>query len=319
MATRLTWLARAGWLLEQPLFWGSVATALAVKGGTRGRHAALRGSVCYLVAAFIANIVIKPPVYRRRPQGAGEGRITPVTSSFPSGHTASDSAFVFGVAQELPLLAVSLAAAATTAHWSLIRSEKHRISDVLAGGAIGLGVAYIMRKSWPPDTPQLRWPPASARSGGHRTEIGQAMVDVATIGLIQERSGRRRETLVDHPVARRPTRCRSPSCAGRRRPAVHPRPPAHPCRAAPGPWGMCRDGGRGAGHAHRATARYLPPRTARHNSNASDPGPTTSQLPRLYRAGLPLGSPRTRPADRRVTAAPRRPGDPRRSAPTASH
>ena len=151
MAMPITWLARAGWMLEQPLFWGSVATALAGRGETRGRQAALRGSVCYLVAAFIANIVIKPLVDRRRPQGAGEGRITPVTSSFPSGHTASNSAFVFGVAQELPGLAVPLAAAATAGHWSLIHSEKHHVSDVLAGGAIGLGVARIMRKSWPSD------------------------------------------------------------------------------------------------------------------------------------------------------------------------
>jgi membrane-associated phospholipid phosphatase len=151
VAMPVTWLARAGWMLEQPLFWGSVATALAGRGGTRGRQAALRGSVYYVVAAVIANIVIKPLVDRRRPQGAGEGRITPVTSSFPSGHTASDSAFVFGVAQELPGLAVPLAAAATAAHWSLIHSEKHHVSDVLAGGAIGLGVAHIMRKSWPSD------------------------------------------------------------------------------------------------------------------------------------------------------------------------
>jgi undecaprenyl-diphosphatase len=114
--------------------------------------------VCYLAAAVIANIVIKPLTYRRRPQSAGEGRITPVTSSLPSGHTASDSAFVFGVAQELPLLAIPLAAAATTAHWSLIRSDKHHVSDVLAGGAIGLGVAYITRKSWPPDGGPRRWP-----------------------------------------------------------------------------------------------------------------------------------------------------------------
>jgi membrane-associated phospholipid phosphatase len=149
VTTLLTWLARAGRILEQPLFWGGVATTLAVKGGTSGRQAARRGSAGYLVAAFVANIVIKPLVRRRRPQGAGEGRISPITSSFPSGHTASDSAFVFGVAQELPLLAIPLAAAATAAHWSLIRSEKHHVSDVLAGGAIGLGVAYLMRKSWP--------------------------------------------------------------------------------------------------------------------------------------------------------------------------
>jgi undecaprenyl-diphosphatase len=156
----VTWLARAGWMLEQPLFWGAVATALAGRGGIRGRHAALRGSGCYLVAAVIANIVIKPLFYRRRPQGAGKGRITPVTSSFPSGHTASDSAFVFGVAQELPLLALFLGAAATVAHWSLIHSNKHHLTDVLAGGAIGLGVAHIMRKSWPPHTNPIR------RAGG---------------------------------------------------------------------------------------------------------------------------------------------------------
>jgi membrane-associated phospholipid phosphatase len=162
VATVLTRLARVARIVEQPPFWGGVATALAVKGGTRGQQVALRGSVCYVVAAFIANIVIKPLVYRRRPQGAGEARITPYTSSFPSGHTASDSAFVFSVAKELPLLAVPLAAAATASHWSLIRSEKHHVSDVLAGGVIGLGVAYIVWKVWPPETfPRVRWPQAA--------------------------------------------------------------------------------------------------------------------------------------------------------------
>jgi undecaprenyl-diphosphatase len=160
VATHLTWLARAARIVEQPPFWGAVATALAVKGGRGDRQAALRGSVCYLVAAFIANIVIKPLVRRRRPQGAGEGRIGPYTSSFPSGHTASDSAFVFGAAQESPLLLIPLAGAATAAHWSLIRSEKHHVSDVLGGGVIGLGVAYIMGKLWPAK--------ASPVCGGHR-------------------------------------------------------------------------------------------------------------------------------------------------------
>lgn len=163
MATLLTRLAGAGRILEQPPFWCAVATVLAVKGGTRGRQAALRGGVGYLVAAFIANIVVKPIVSRRRPHGADEGRVSPVTSSFPSGHTASDSAFVFGVAQELPLVAIPLAAAATAAHWSLIRSDKHHVSDVLTGGVIGLGVAYLTWKSWPPDaSPSVRWPQAAA-------------------------------------------------------------------------------------------------------------------------------------------------------------
>jgi membrane-associated phospholipid phosphatase len=161
VATLSPWLARAAWIAEQPPIWGGVATALAAKGGATGQQAALRGSVCYLVAAFIANIVIKPLVYRRRPHDAGEGRITPVTSSFPSGHTASNLAFVFGVAQELPLLAIPLAGTATAASGSLIRSGKHHVSDVFAGGVIGLGVAYIVWKSWPPEaSPRVRWPQA---------------------------------------------------------------------------------------------------------------------------------------------------------------
>jgi hypothetical protein len=47
-----TVLTRAARILEQPPFWGGVATAIAVKGGTRGQQVALRGSVCYIVAAF---------------------------------------------------------------------------------------------------------------------------------------------------------------------------------------------------------------------------------------------------------------------------
>jgi undecaprenyl-diphosphatase len=153
VGTFLTRLARAGRIAEQPPFWGCVATALTVRGGVRGRQAALRGSAGYIVAAFVANIGIKPFVDRRRPQGAGKGRIDPLTSSFPSGHTASDLAFIFGVAQELPLLVIPLAGATTAAHWSLIRSRKHHVSDVFGGGVIGLVVAHVMWKLWPTAKP----------------------------------------------------------------------------------------------------------------------------------------------------------------------
>ncbi|PZS26682.1 MAG: hypothetical protein DLM61_17975 [Pseudonocardiales bacterium] len=65
------------------------------------------------------------------------------------------------VSQELPLLAIPLAGAATAASGSLIRSGKHHVSDVFAGSVIGLGVAYIVWKSWPPGAaPRVRWPQA---------------------------------------------------------------------------------------------------------------------------------------------------------------
>jgi acid phosphatase family membrane protein YuiD len=160
----------------------------------------LRGSGCYLIAAVIANIMIKPLVDRRRPQGADQGRITPVTSSFPSGHTASNSAFVVGVAQELPLLTLPLGAVATVAHWSLIHSNKHHLTDVLAGGAIGLSVAQIMGKWWPPDTSPVRSWCVTECIGSHASSMTAAL----TLGRNSAFLGAEvRLGLPSHPASRR--------------------------------------------------------------------------------------------------------------------
>ena len=71
------------------------------------------------------------------------------------GNCAHPGAFVFSVAKELHQLAIPLAVAATAAHWSLIRNEKHHVSDVLAGGAIGLAWHTSWWKAWPPETSPL--------------------------------------------------------------------------------------------------------------------------------------------------------------------
>ena len=143
-----TWFGRSGDIVQQPPVWAGVAGVLALTG-RRGQRAALRGGVCYGTAALI-HILIKPLVGRRRPPGAGTRRIGPITSSFPSGHAASDLAFTFGVAQELPFLLVPLSAATAAAHWSLVRSRGHFPTDVLAGGALGIAVAVAAARLWPP-------------------------------------------------------------------------------------------------------------------------------------------------------------------------
>lgn len=73
-----------------------------------------------------------------------------MTSSFRSGHAASDLAFNLAVSQEIPLLFVPLSAATMAAHWSLVRSRGHYVTDVLAGGALGVVVAAVAWKMWPP-------------------------------------------------------------------------------------------------------------------------------------------------------------------------
>ena len=81
--------------------------------------------------------------------GFSEIRLRPLTSSFSSGHAATDVAFVFGVAQEIPRLFLPLAAMAATAHWSLVRTRGHYATDVFFGGVLGIGVVLAVRKVWP--------------------------------------------------------------------------------------------------------------------------------------------------------------------------
>jgi undecaprenyl-diphosphatase len=120
--------------------------------GERGRRAALRGGACYLSAAAV-HLPIKALVHRRHPPGSARHQLGPFTSSFPSGHAASDLAFVFGAAQELPKAFVPLSACSLAVHWSLIRKRAHYPSDVLAGGALGIAVALVLWKLWPPRRP----------------------------------------------------------------------------------------------------------------------------------------------------------------------
>lgn len=148
-----TWFGRMGDVVQQPPVWVALAGAMALGGGDRGRRAALRGGVLYGVTAIVANLVVKPVVGRSRPPGAGENRTGPITSSFPSGHAATDLAFTLGVAQEIPLLFVPLAALTMAAHWSVVRSRGHYPSDVFVGGVLAIAMALAAWRIWPPGPP----------------------------------------------------------------------------------------------------------------------------------------------------------------------
>ncbi len=144
-----TWVGRAGDVAKQPPVWAGVAGALALTG-PRGRQAAARGGVFY-VAASLAHLPIKAVVKRRRPPGASRHtKVGPLTSSFPSGHCASELAFSLGAAQELPYLFVPLYAATLVSEWSLVRSRSHYPSDVFAGAGLAIAVSLLMLKIWPP-------------------------------------------------------------------------------------------------------------------------------------------------------------------------
>jgi membrane-associated phospholipid phosphatase len=139
---------RAGDIIQRPLAWAGIAAVLSATGA-RGRRAAVRGGACYLSAAAV-HLPIKALVGRRHPPGSARHQLGPVTSSFPSGHAASDLAFAIGAAQELPLAFLPLSLCTMAVHWSLVRKRAHYPSDVLLGGVLGIAVALTAWKLWPP-------------------------------------------------------------------------------------------------------------------------------------------------------------------------
>jgi diacylglycerol kinase family enzyme len=103
-------------------------------------------------------------------------RRLPTSTSFPSGHTASAAAFATAVGMELPRLRWPLAAAASAVGFSRVYTGVHYPGDVLAGAALGIGVATATRRSWPlaDDTPARGTPTAAERPG----RDGQGLVVV---------------------------------------------------------------------------------------------------------------------------------------------
>ena len=170
-----TWFGRVGDVIQRPPSWAAIAGLLAL-GGPRGRRASCRGLVCY-VAAALAHLPIKAVVRRRHPRFAALHQLPPVTSSFPSGHAAADLAFAVGVAQEVPVLFLPLSVATMAVHWSLVRKRAHYPSDIVAGGALGIAVAFGVSRLWPPDRKREAGPD---RDGSGQL-VGEAPRSVASV------------------------------------------------------------------------------------------------------------------------------------------
>jgi undecaprenyl-diphosphatase len=134
------------------LLWFVIAAVLAIRKGVT-RRAALRGVVSITGASFTANVVLKTLFPRRRPPAELlplERRLTkrPTSSSFPSGHAASAAAFTTAVALESPRAGLAVAPLAAAVAYSRVHTGVHWGSDVLAGAAVGTGVALATRRWW---------------------------------------------------------------------------------------------------------------------------------------------------------------------------
>jgi diacylglycerol kinase family enzyme/membrane-associated phospholipid phosphatase len=138
---------------DHGVLWFGLAGAVALTG-TTGRRAATRGLASLAVASALANGPAKYLIRRQRPvlDAVPVLRLLteqPGTTSFPSGHSASAAAFATGVSLESPALAPLVGALAAGVAYGRIHTGVHYPADVVAGLALGVGAAMLVRSSWP--------------------------------------------------------------------------------------------------------------------------------------------------------------------------
>jgi undecaprenyl-diphosphatase len=129
--------------------WFSVSGLLALFGGSRGRRAALTGLAAIGATSLVVNQPMKLAGARERPDREGVGvprqrwvRM-PLSTSFPSGHSASAAAFAVAVGDAVPALRLPLRAAAAVVAFSRVYTGVHYPGDVVVGAAVGTLVGWL--------------------------------------------------------------------------------------------------------------------------------------------------------------------------------
>lgn len=157
---------------NRSLLWAAIGLSLNVFGARFGRRGALRGAFAIAITSFVTNIPAKLLWRRKRPVIDDVPVVRrlaklPTSTSFPSGHAASAFAFATGVALEKPVVGVPLLGLAGVIAYSRVYVGVHYPSDVVAGAAIGAGMAIATRRLWPVTSDE----PAHARPA--IAEVGQ--------------------------------------------------------------------------------------------------------------------------------------------------
>jgi membrane-associated phospholipid phosphatase len=159
------WLLRLSTAADHGKLWLLIAVVLGLRSGAP-RRAALRGVAAQGISSLIVNEVLKRLFGRVRPDWANLRtertlRRAPGTLSFPSGHSSSAAAFVTGVGIEAPAVGALLAPVALGVGYSRVHVGVHYPGDVLAGLAIGTGIALagrpVARRPGPAAEPVDLW------------------------------------------------------------------------------------------------------------------------------------------------------------------
>ncbi|GGY37834.1 bifunctional phosphatase PAP2/diacylglycerol kinase family protein [Streptomyces xanthochromogenes] len=162
--------------------WFATAAVMNATRSPRARRAALRGVASLALASLTVNTVAKHSVRRARPLADAVPLVRqlkrrPITTSFPSGHSASAAAFVAGVALESRAWGAALAPLGFSVATSRVYTGVHYPGDVLAGAALGVGAAFAVR-GLVPTRAQLP-PPGRPHAEAPALPAGRDLVVVA--------------------------------------------------------------------------------------------------------------------------------------------
>src|SRR3954466_15735603 len=139
------WIRRLSNAANHGRLWLVLAALLGLRKGSL-RRGAVRGMGSLAVSSLLVNVVLKRIFGRVRPDLANVRahrhlRRSPVTESFPSGHSASAAACATGVAMESSLAGAAVAPLAAAVGYSRVHVGVHYPGDVLAGFLVGGAVA----------------------------------------------------------------------------------------------------------------------------------------------------------------------------------
>ncbi|GGZ69243.1 bifunctional phosphatase PAP2/diacylglycerol kinase family protein [Streptomyces bluensis] len=167
------------------VLWFATAAALTATRSPRARRAAIRGVASLALASATINTLGKRSVRRPRPlldnvPVVRQLKRQPITTSFPSGHSASAAAFATGVALESRGWGAAVAPVAAAVALSRVYTGVHFPSDVLVGAALGVGAAYAVRGLVP--TRDLLPPPGRPHADAPVLPDGEGLVVVANGG-----------------------------------------------------------------------------------------------------------------------------------------